>query len=40
MAVLLNKADLLDEAGLAELSDWYKENCRAEEVSEAGKQAL
>ncbi|KXZ48547.1 hypothetical protein GPECTOR_27g718 [Gonium pectorale] len=32
MAVLLNKADLLDPARIPELKEWYKENCRAEEV--------
>jgi G3E family GTPase len=35
MAVLLNKADLLGEEQLAELAQWYKENCRAEQVSVA-----
>jgi GTP-binding protein Era len=37
MAVLLNKADQLEEQQLQELTDWYKQNCRAEQV---GKVAL
>ncbi len=32
MAVLLNKADLLQPVELEELSSWYKTNCRAQEV--------
>lgn len=32
MAVLLNKTDLIGEEDIAELADWYKENCRADEV--------
>ncbi|KAF6263061.1 prokaryotic type K homology domain-containing protein [Scenedesmus sp. NREL 46B-D3] len=32
MAVLLNKADQLDELQLRELTNWYKQNCRAEQV--------
>lgn len=33
MAVLLNKADQLEEQQLQELTEWYKQNCRAEQVS-------
>jgi hypothetical protein len=33
MAVLLNKADQLEEQQLQELTAWYKQNCRAEQVS-------
>ena len=32
MAVVLNKTDLLDEDELAELVEWFGENCRAEVV--------
>lgn len=32
MAVLLNKADQLEEQQLQELTEWYKQNCRAEQV--------
>lgn len=32
MAVLLNKADLLEPEQVAQLEAWYKENCRAEQV--------
>jgi len=32
MAVLLNKADLVPPEEVAAVTDWYKENCRAEQV--------
>ncbi len=32
MAVLLNKSDLVTEQAQQELVDWYKTNCRAEQV--------
>ena len=38
MAVLLNKADLVKPQELEEITRWYKENCRSEEVG--GKEAL
>jgi GTP-binding protein Era len=34
MAVLLNKADQLEEQQLQELTAWYKQNCRAEQVGQ------
>lgn len=32
MAVLLNKTDLLEQEQIQQLVDWYKTNCRAEQV--------
>jgi hypothetical protein len=39
MAVLLNKTDLLSEEQIQELTDWYTQNCRAEQVGDGVQQS-
>jgi hypothetical protein len=39
MAVLLNKTDLLSEEQIQELTDWYTQNCRAEQVGDCVLQS-